>query len=117
MDEGTVIVAGPNLIFPNGKILRLEFGVEALVDFGDVIVVCLDVPPYVSYDENVFGIAKDGSILWRIKPLRNAKGDSVRMRYVGCGRDGVFARVNRWDGVLAFLDPRTGEVDHAVDAR
>ena len=51
-----------------------------LLDFGEVVVVCLDVPPYVPYDENVFGINKDGTIRWRIKPLVDSK-EAVSMHF------------------------------------
>ena len=55
---------GKVLRFQSGATTDFEHPIGETIDFGDVIVVRLEAPHESQpYNENVFGVAKDGKVL------------------------------------------------------
>ena len=112
IEESDVRAFGPKLLMPSGKVVYLDYGVEALLDFGDFVVVSLDVPQDMNnpYFENVFAFNKDGTLRWRIKPVINIDGDPMGVYYNDCFRKDNFAVAHALVGADVYLNPLTGEV-------
>ena len=87
--------------------LRFKYPIAELIEFDDVIVVRLEIPARAKYNENVFGISENGDLLWQVPSLPRLAKNAP---YIGIGRDGDFARLNNWDGMVYWLAPKSGTV-------
>src|SRR5438105_1545348 len=103
-------IYGKRIVAPNRSVAEFEFPVKETVDVGAVLVVLLDVPPDKVMSENVFGVSKNGEILWQIERVPEIAADSASV-YTGIfGHDENIVCLGNWIGVAAEVDARNGKV-------
>lgn len=98
-DQSLMLSGGRRVTFP-------DFIAEA-VAFDDEIVVRLENHGWKRTNENIFGVDLGGRVIWQIKPRFYAYGDSP---YTNIHRNGEYVDCYNWDGTIASLDPRTGQL-------
>ena len=102
-DENLTIITDGNTI----KNVKFPLKIKQVEEFSDVLVVRLDVPADILFNENVFGVSSEGKILWQIIPMKSGFKSS---RYTGLFKKGDLVKVHNWDGTDLLLEPRTGEI-------
>lgn len=107
MDCGSYTIRGGDIQFANGATVTFPYPVAESLLFDDVLVVRLDIPFDVIYNENVFGIDLSGKIRWQISPCYPKTEDG---RFGGLHRDRTLAVVSNYRGLRVCLNPWTGEV-------
>lgn len=101
--------------FPSGARAEFPYPVGTVVYVDDapetagavVTVVRLEVPTGVVFNQNVFGLRRDGLIAWQITDKGVVDKDSP---YVTISPDGDRLRAYNWSGIELWLDPQTGAV-------
>jgi hypothetical protein len=98
------------IYFADGKVVDFDHSIAEVVEFDDVLVVRLKIPPKIVYNENVFGLDFRGEILWKVEPIKHVTEDSsyVGIKKRGERSDTVF--LYNWDGKRLEVDSRTGNV-------
>lgn len=100
-------ISGNKVIFQNGEEITFGYPIGETLDFQDVIVIRLELPLGVVFNENVFGLSCDGEILWQISKQKHIGEDSpyTQLSYQN-GKAGLY----NWDASLYIVEPNTGEV-------
>lgn len=100
----------------SGNVLRLigtgadvtfPWPIGDVLEFDGVFVVRLEPDPGSCFNENVFGVAPDGSILWTIERRKHVYDDSP---YSGALKKDGHVKLFNWDGDELVVDPRDGTV-------
>lgn len=91
----------------SGKSVTFKYNIAEVAILEGIIIVRLDVPPGRIMNENIYGVSKDGNILWQISKLGHIYGDSP---YTGMTRRGDKFTIYNWDGLDVTIDPYTGEI-------
>lgn len=105
--EPIYAIKGNRLLLSGGKYVEFDFPVSQVIEFDEVLVVLLELPTQVLFNENVFGVSKGGKILWQISPEKLVYDNSP---YVELSRLGEVARLQNWDGLVLHVAPSTGNV-------
>jgi hypothetical protein len=98
------------IIFDNGIIINFDYPIGGVADYGDVIVVRLEIPYQIRdiiFNENVFGVSVSGKILWQIKPQYPK---TKKVYYGSLDKEDQYAVVANWLGLVLYLDPYTGNI-------
>lgn len=95
------------LALASGRRVTFKYPILEEVEIGGVIIVCLEVPPNQKFNENVYGVDQEGTLLWQIKPVKHLYENSC---YTGIANAEGRARLFNWDGMVYDVDPKTGEV-------
>lgn len=95
------------LITANGQIINFDYPIAETLDFPEVIIARLNIPPKANFNENVFGISYEGKILWQILPQQHLDDDSP---YTGMNYENGNAGLYNWDATLYIVNPLTGQV-------
>ncbi|MEQ8906789.1 hypothetical protein [Ekhidna sp.] len=66
----------------------------------------LRIPPKSYFNENVFGLDKDG-IIWQVEKLQYNHDDSP---FVSIFDEDDKVRLQNWDGTQLIVEPSTGKV-------
>ncbi len=100
-------ISGNEIRFSNGLIARFEYPVTHVVQFRNILVVCIWPPRGIIYNENIFGVDLSGNIMWQIEPQypSTVANASFGIR----GEEGLAVVSNIKDLVL-YLNPATGKV-------
>ena len=99
-------VEGHTLIFHGGHRRKFADVIAEAIDFDDLVVVRLGTEAQRS-NENVYGVDRQGNLLWQI-PKRSHS--SAHSPYVGIYRHGPHVEAFNWDGQNLIIHPRTGLV-------
>lgn len=89
------------------KIVIFDFPIRQVVQFRNCYVVRIEPSVGEIYNENVFGISKEGRILWQIEPIAHIYEDSP---YTGIGQVNDSVKLSNWDGTDLTVNPATGDV-------
>jgi hypothetical protein len=91
-----------------GKKVGFSYPIAQMLEFPEVIVIRLEVPPDSRFNENVFGIDYDGKTLWQIPPQQHIREDSpyTNINYEQDDKAGCY----NWDSTLYIVEPRTGKI-------
>jgi hypothetical protein len=99
-----------NAIFferPDSSEIKTTFNwpVVEVLELSNMVVVRTDPKPGSCDNQNVFGVAADGRILWQVTPQPQIYDDSP---YTGItfASDGV--KLSNWDGSELIVDAATG---------
>jgi len=103
----TYKVLGNTLIFQSGGKVIFDYPIGETLDFQDAIVVRLELPLGVIFNENVFGLSYDGKVLWQISKQKHIEEDSP---YTQLSYQNDKAGLYNWDASLYIAEPVTGEV-------
>ena len=99
-------IDGKALHLAGGARVDFDHPLSDVVEVGGVLVVALDVMGGVM-PRNVFGIARDGTVLWQIEDVQpNPNND----RFVGLVALPDAALANRWDDLHVWVNPTTGQI-------
>jgi len=98
---------GKRLLLPSGASVPLDHPIAEVVEVDGVFLVRLEVLAKAAYNENIFGIAPDGGILWRVQPFSH-RGENDP--YVGLSVDGARVFANTWSGFRVEIDAQTGRI-------
>ncbi len=69
MDATALYAAANTVTFPNRVQVSFDFGIQQVVLVHQVVVVVLNIPPAVRYNDNVFAFAQTGDFLWQIDTI------------------------------------------------
>ena len=61
-------IDGNSVVLADGKRVEFAHAVGEVTDLGDMLLVLLQPPNDVSFQENVFAVSPQGEILWQIEP-------------------------------------------------
>lgn len=100
-------VESGKVVFDSGKVGSFKYPVVEAVGFDKAVVVRLEVPEGVIFNENVYGLAYDGQMLWQVPVKGHVYDDSP---YTKITRRGDAILLSNWDGLDLTLDPETGSV-------
>ncbi len=91
-----------------GKQVPFQYPIAEMLNFPEVIVVRLEVPPRSRFNENIFGVGYDGKVLWQIVPQQHIREDSpyTGINYEPDNKAGCY----NWDSTLYIIEPETGKV-------
>jgi hypothetical protein len=93
---------------PDGQQLaRFDLPIRKAIAVDDVIVVLLDVPKGVTLNENIFGVACAGGVIWQIARAQHVYDDSPYTDLLL--RDGA-AVASNWDGDMVAINISDGSV-------
>jgi hypothetical protein len=101
---------GKQVRFPNGNIVTFDFDIREIVEVDGVLIVILDIPPDRTMTENVFGISKEGKLLWQIERTAANSSDPTNVYTTITGHDQNTARIYNWNGTSNSVDAGTGKV-------
>lgn len=95
------------IAFKGGGTARFRFPIAEALMFDDIAVVRLDLPPGQIFNENVYGLNRDGRIVWQVPARTYVYEDSP---YVNLARAGAHVILTNWDGMELALDPASGQI-------
>ena len=89
--------------------LRVEFPwpVTKVVEFENAYVAMIEPDTSSCFNENIFGVALDGKLLWQIEARRHVYADSP---YTYIGKSDDNAKLGNWDGDDLIVEPLTGKI-------
>lgn len=95
------------LIEPGNYKVDFPYPVAETVIFSDVVIVRVEPPVGIIFNENIFGISLTGDLLWQIKTLKHVYGDSpyTSVKEVVSG-----IKLSNWDGDDVIVNPKTGSI-------
>lgn len=98
-----------SLTCATGGQVRFQYDIEKVIPFANLIVVLLKIPPDTVCNENVFGVAMNGSIEWQIEKVLPSTDDSpyINIKKYANGLDAY-----NWSGLRARVHLETGKVVH-----
>jgi len=107
MTMSNFVVEKEKLIFNSGKVVTFLYPIKKTLEFNDVIVVMLEIPPKTGYSNNVFAVNQEGEILWQIGKHPQNLDASV---WLDLNRKGEDAQIGNWDGLELIVEPATGKI-------
>lgn len=106
-NQVTYSITENKLTLKSGHTVAFDYPIQESLGFEQAIVLLLDVPLGKSLNENVFGVAYDGKIIWRIEEKQLVYEDSP---YTGIARKGNKVVLYNWDGLELTVEPATGKI-------
>jgi len=95
------------LFLKSGKTIPFRYDIAEIQIIHEVIIVRLDIPHKVIFNENVYGISHDGRQLWQVPKLDHIYQDSP---YTGMKIVNNELILCNWDGLDVTIDPISGRV-------
>lgn len=102
------------LVLDNGKKVSFKYPISDVVLANEVLVVMLNVPSTKIFNENVYGVSRQGKILWQVEKTASVSNNNP---YVGIHitpsmqkHGEKFIKLNKWDGVTNEIRPETGKI-------
>jgi len=80
--------------------------IAQVLAFTGILVVRIEPPQGICFNENVYGILPSGAIAWQVEPRKYVYDDSP---YTGLVRSGDEVKLMNWDGLELLVDPGTGK--------
>jgi hypothetical protein len=102
----TFTIDGKRLLTAEGATVDFAFAISAIAVINDVLVVLLDVPPGESMTENVFGVSKEGKLIWQIERSPELSVDPTDQYISFFGR----LQMWRWSCHGVEIDVNTGKI-------
>jgi hypothetical protein len=103
---------GDVLVLNNEKRVSFDYPIGSIFETCGLLIVVLDVPPDYLMTENVFGVSKQGEIVWQIEPTSKTSYPHPTNFYVGSQDSNIagLAMIWNFNGTAVFIDVRTGKV-------
>jgi hypothetical protein len=98
----------------NGERVQFLFPVAEFIEFEDVTIVRLNVPIDKILNENVFGVSKNGVVLWQISKRKYIYENSP---YMNLSKSNKHVKAHNWDCIDLVLDPNTGDVIEKLQSK
>lgn len=84
----------------------LPWPIVQALEFPGILVLRVEPPPRVRFNENVYGILPDATIGWQVAKREYVYDDSP---YTGMIRDEGNLKLMNWDGFELLVNPGTGK--------
>lgn len=90
-----------------------DFSIDSYIEIEGMLIVLLDIPPKIKYNENVFGVSLfERKIKWQIE---KRKYPLEKFTKLNCNYNGIVAyenkaRLNNWCDTYLLVDPLTGKI-------
>jgi hypothetical protein len=101
----------------NGNILivgnvthSFQFSIDSYLEIEGMVVVLLEIPPKVRYNENVFGVSLLDNHVWQITKIEHYPDYKQMCPFVGLGLKDGNLRLNNWCDKYFIVDPWTGKI-------
>jgi len=99
------------IVFANGYSLEFEYPLKKTLIVNDVIIIMVESPFNVTYNQNIFAITTSGDFLWRIKEVELYYTGVKDCQYVGIEKNDENELVLfNWCDTAVIVNPNTGEV-------
>jgi hypothetical protein len=95
------------IVFDSGKDITFAHTIAKTIDCDKAVVVMLDVPQGTIFNENVFGVSPDATILWQVPKEEYVYADSPYTD-IKLAKDTVVHY--NWDGLRLTVEPATGKI-------
>ncbi len=93
--------------------MDLEYLIKKVLRIDSVIIIILEPPAKIVYNNNVFAFSTNGDFLWRIGDVKLFGRSSNDCPYIDIGlnvnNDGELVLFN-WCDTVVIVNPLTGEV-------
>jgi hypothetical protein len=98
-----------------GNRIKFEYPIKKTVEISGTIIVLLNKPLQITYNENVFAVGLENKkIIWQISP-RKYYGENCPFTDIDIIRNQL--RLFNWCGVYLDVDPATGKVLEVGDSK
>ena len=100
-----------DLVLSDGAKVAFKYPIAGFIVVDDIAVVFLNISFERRMNHNVFGVDKNGKILWEIPHCGRVEIDGENDPYVGVELrpNGKVVAYN-WSGSSVVLNPKTGEI-------
>lgn len=110
MNNDNFIIKENKIIFEAGKTIEFNFPIHDSIATVDKIIVLLDIPDKVNYNQNIFAVGFDSNIVWQVDNSKDL--DFIGYcPYTGLHRDGVDIVGYNWCGFRVTIDIDTGKIN------
>lgn len=107
-------VEGNTITLNNGKAITFDYPInnKEVLEIDGIIIVVLEIPPRIIYNDNVFAVNIDGEIIWRV----NFKREQLFYQRKDCSFIGVLLNKEgqlilfNWCDTAFIVNPETGEI-------
>jgi hypothetical protein len=100
-------IDGDRLRLTSGAELSFAFPIGDALEFGNVVIVRLQIPGGTIFNENVYGVSSDGSIIWQIQPEYAPNWDAA---WGGLENRNGEAVLSNSESQIRHIDPNTGTI-------
>jgi hypothetical protein len=100
-------IQGNGIVLASGAVAAFPFPVADAIEFDDVIVVRVQPPRGTIFNENVFGIQRNGRQIWQIQREYPPTED---VPWGGLENRNGEAWLSNWQSRLVWVNPNTGAV-------
>ncbi|HEX8473153.1 MAG TPA: hypothetical protein VF666_03915 [Pyrinomonadaceae bacterium] len=107
MSSDEYVIDETKIVFASGACATFAYPVAEALAFDSALVVRLEVPTGIVFNENVYGLSPSGETLWQVAARAHVNADSP---YVNLARDGNRVVLTNWDGLELTLDPSNGHI-------
>jgi hypothetical protein len=103
---------GEVLVLDNERQVKFDYPIGSIFETCGILIVVLDVPPEQIMTENVFGVSKQGEIIWQIETTPKTSYPCLTNRYVSVKDSSIsgIAMVWNFNCTAVFIDVKTGKV-------
>lgn len=105
-------ISGPEIHRQGQLMARFPYPIKQARQFGEILVILLEVPADVTYPENVFGIDLQTGVQWQIEAKRYYKQAIPETCFVAMADESVNGNLcmNTWAEQMVEVDLKTGRV-------
>ena len=100
-----ISIEGTSMTLASGAKTIFRFPIGNAIEFGDVIVVRLQIPRGTIFNENVYGVGADGNIIWQIQQEYPSTWDGA---WGGLENIDGKAVLSNSESQIRHVDPKTG---------
>jgi hypothetical protein len=94
-----------------------KFPIEDWLETEDMVIVLLDVPLKVQYNENVFGVGLVDNRIWQIEKKQYPPGYRNQCPFVSIVIYEGQLRLNNWCSKYLIVEPLTGKIIEEGDSK
>ena len=95
------------IILNNGKVVKFSQKVEEILQFQNMLIVRIESPMGVVFNENIYGVDLNGVIIWQIPKVDHVHENSP---YTGMKLAGDSIILYSREGVEHTIEPKTGKI-------
>ena len=114
MTKNNYSFEGSSIILNNGKTIKFDYAIKEkrVIEIDGMIIVVLEIPPGINYNNNVFALNLNGEIIWRI----NFKKEQLFSQAKNCSFVGTFLNKEgqlilfNWCDTAFIINPKNGEI-------
>ncbi len=89
------------------KIVEFQYEIGKIEKFDNCIIVMIDIPMKIIFNENIYSVSYYGKILWQIEKINHMDKDSP---FMGMGQDENGFSAYNWDSFNYKIDLKTGKI-------